>query len=147
MNASARAGDLIEVASRLVALMEREIAMLREMKVAGIGERQSEKERLVQAYLEHSRALEQAPGQLATVAPAIRQELQQTLERFQAVAGENARVLRAARDANGRLVTAIVDAVNRKRRQTATYTRAGTLNGRGAGEAQPSIPLAVDQRL
>ena len=59
MNASARASDLIMVASRLVVLMEQEIAILHEMKVADIAELQPEKELLVRAYREHGRALEE----------------------------------------------------------------------------------------
>jgi len=147
MNASARTSDLITVASRLVDLMAQEIASLREMKIAGIADLQPEKELLVRAYTEHSRALEAAPGQLATVAPAIKQELRHTLERFRTAVGHNERALRAAHDANGRLVEAIVDAVARKRRPSTTYTNTGTLNRRGVGEPHLSIPLAVDRRL
>lgn len=147
MNASARASDLIMVASRLVVLMEQEIAILHEMKVADIAELQPEKELLVRAYLEHGRALEEVPGQLATVAPAIKQELQQVLERFRATAGHNERALRAAHEVNARLVKAVVDAVNMKRGEAATYTSTGTLNSRGAGDSRGSMPLTVDQRL
>lgn len=147
MNASARASDLIMVASRLVVLMEQEIAILHEMKVADIADLQSEKELLVRAYLEHARALEEAPGRLATVAPAIRQELQRVLEQFRAAVGHNERALRAAHEANAHLVKAVVDAVNMKRGEAATYTSAGTLNSRGAGDSRGSTPLTVDQRL
>ena len=147
MNASARASDLIMVASRLVVLMQREIAILHEMKVADIADLQPEKELLVRAYMEHCRALEEAPGQLASVAPAIKQELQHTLERFRTAVGHNERALRAAQEANERLVQAIVDAVNMKQSEAATYTSAGTLNRRDAGKSRGSTPLSVDQRL
>ena len=147
MNASARASDLIMVASRLVVLMQREIAILHEMKVAEIADLQPEKELLVRAYMEHCRALEEAPGQLASVAPAIKQELQHVLERFRAAVGHNERALRAAHEVNARLVKAVVDAVNMKRGEAATYTSAGTLNRRGAGDSRGSMPLTVDQRL
>ncbi len=147
MNASARASDLIMVASRLVVLMQQEIAILHEMKIADIAELQPEKELLVRAYMEHAQALEEAPGQLATVAPAIKQELQHTLERFRAAVGHNERELRAAHEANARLVQAVVDAVNMKQGEAATYTSAGTLNSRSAGKSRGSTPLTVDQRL
>ena len=123
MNASARASDLIMVASRLVVLMEQEIAILHEMKVADIAELQPEKELLVRAYLEHGRALEEVPGQLATVAPAIKQELQHVLERFRAAAGHNERALRAAHEVNARLVKAVVNAALTAPRCKKTFAR------------------------
>jgi hypothetical protein len=147
MDASARTTDLIEVASRLIALLEQEIVILREMRVGELQQLQPAKDRLANAYLAHSRALGDEPALLAAVAPAIRQELRDTVRRFQAVVGANERALRAARDANDSLIKAVVGAVVEARGDATTYTKAGTVRRLATGDRAGPTPLSIDRQL
>lgn len=146
MNTTTRANDLIVVASRLIALMEHEIEILRDMKIREIETLQVEKDQLANAYLEHTRTLRQDPAQMRALAPAIREELTQALGRLQDVFGRNERTLRAAREANGRLIQAVVDAIAEKQGDATTYTNAGKVNRFASCEAGPT-PLSLNREL
>jgi hypothetical protein len=147
MDASARANDLIDVASRLIAVMEREIAILRDMRIRELREIQPEKDRLAGSYLAHSQALGDEPGQLGVVAPAVRQELRDTLRRFHRLVGENERALRAARDANDSMIKAVVGAVVEARGDATTYTKAGTIRRLTTSDRAGPTPLSIDRQL
>ncbi len=146
MNTTTRANDMIVVASRLIALMEQEIEILRNMKIREIETLQVEKDQLANAYLEHSRTLRQEPAQMRALAPAIREELTQALGRLQDVFGRNERALRAAREANGRLIQAVVDAIAEKQGNATTYTNAGKVSRCATCEAGPT-PLTLNREL
>ncbi len=147
MDASARVNDLIVVATRLIAVMEQEIDVLREMKIGEIRDLQPEKDQLVNTLIEHSRIFDHEPGQLAAVPQAFRQDLHRTMQRFRAAVSDSERALRAAHEANGRVVKAIVDAVTRNQAETATYTKTGTLSHAAAGDSHAPTLLSVNQQL
>jgi len=140
------AEGLIDIASRLIVLLERETSYLREMKVHEIGALQPEKTRLIAAYEERSRGLNAHGEDLPHLEAAVRDELRETIDRFNTAAKNNAVALRAAHEANERLMHAIVDALNIQRNRAEGYGADGARTG-----VQPSIndrvALTFDERL
>jgi len=137
---------LIDIASHLIALLGRETALLREMKTNAIGELQPEKLRLVRAYEERTRGLNARGEELGKVDRAIRDELRATVGRFEDAAKANAIAIHAAREANERLMQAIVDVLNERRNRADRYGANGV---RSTPEAGPNdgVALALDERL
>jgi flagellar biosynthesis/type III secretory pathway chaperone len=140
------AEGLIDIASRLIVVLERETALLREMKAGEIGALQPEKTRLIAAYEERSRGLNAHGQSLGVLEAAVRQELRETISRFDDAAKDNALALRAAHQANERLMQAIVDALNQQRNRAEGYGADGAHTG-----VEPSlndrVALTFDERL
>ncbi len=137
---------LIGVGSRLIELMEREIAILRDMRPGDVAPLQAEKDALSAAYETHLAALRDEPVLLAALASPLKDELMRVAMRLNAVVAENARALDAARAANERLLKAIVDAVAAERERTAGYSRTGARARAATGRTVP-VSLSVDTRL
>lgn len=138
--------EIIQMAGRLIALMEQETALLERMKVADIAEGQVEKDRLARSFEAKLRALA-ADKNAATVAPAIRAEFREVMDKFRAAMRANERSLRAAKDANERVVKAIVDAAQAQAAPRHAYSAAGTIGAaRGYDRAAPA-PVALDRTL
>lgn len=140
------AEGLIEIASRLIVVLERETALLREMKAGEIGALQPEKTRLIAAYEERTRGLNAHGQDLGFLEQAVREELRETIVRFNDTAKDNALALRAAHQANERLMQAIVDALNQQRNRSEGYSANGAQTG-----TEPSlndrVALTFDERL
>ncbi len=144
-DADATVNGLIQIASRLVELMERETQLLRAMRPSDIVGMQDDKARLVAAYQERSRELRADPSHLAMVRPVLKQELRQALEHFEEASEANGRALAAAREANERLLRAIVDAVAGRQAQSHAYASDGGLasnNGKSKG-----VSITLNQEL
>ncbi len=137
---------LIAVGSRLIELMEREIAILRDMRPGDVASLQGEKDALAGAYETHLAALRDEPVLLAALAPPLKDELMRVAMRLNATVAENARALEAARTANERLLKAIVDAVAAERERATGYSQTGARLRPAAGRAAP-VSLSVDTRL
>jgi hypothetical protein len=139
--------ELIKMAGRLVGMMDQETALLDQMKVAAIVDGQAEKDRLARTFETKLRALAGDKAAVKALAPALRAEFEAAMARFRASMANNERALRAARDANERVVKAIVDAAQAQAAPRHAYSAAGTLGGaNGRGRAAPP-PIALDQRL
>ncbi len=137
---------LIGVGSRLIELMEREIAILLDMRPGDVAELQDEKSTLTDAYETHLSVLRDEPAMLAALAPPLKDELMRVAMRLNATVAENARALDAARTANERLLKAIVDAVTAERERNAGYSRTGAKACPRPGRSAP-VSLSVDTRL
>ena len=137
---------LIDVASRLITLLGRETALLREMKITEIAALQEEKLKLTRAYEARMRALNKSGDELAAIDQAIRDELRATVNRFEDAASANAIAVHAAQEANQRLMQAIVDIVTERRGRTEGYAADGTAT---TGDARPreGVALTLDERL
>jgi hypothetical protein len=139
--------ELIDVASRLTALMERENSMLAVHDTSGIKAIQDEKLALTRAYTLRVREIRKDPGRLAAVTQAVRAEMKKVLVRFDEVAKRNETALAAARDVNERVLKAIVDAANAQAPRVTGYSRTGGMAkpyGSAARIAAPP-PVAVRQ--
>jgi hypothetical protein len=76
----------------------------------------------------------------------VRDELKETLARFDDAAKANERTLAAARAANERVLKTVVEAAEAKRPTTGAYSRAGTVT-RPSQRAAGALSLTVDRRL
>ena len=120
--------DLIDVASRLTALMERENAFLAKHDAAGIKGLQDEKLALTRAYTTRVRELTKDPARLKAVTQVVRDEIKAVMKRFDEAARHNEMALKAARIVNERVLQAIVDAANKQHQpRVAGYSRTGAV--------------------
>ena len=138
---------LIQVASRLVGVMNSEVEMLRAMRVGDIDSVQQEKHDLTILYEERIHALAEQPDALEALEPALRSELNALALRFDISLSENTRALHAVREAHNRLLKAIVDAVANNRAQNRAYTAKGGLNKPRQRRAADTLSLSLDRRL
>jgi hypothetical protein len=138
--------EIIQMAGRLIAMMEQETALLEQMKVADVAHGQVEKDRLARGFETKLRALA-ADKKAAEVAPAIRAEFRETMDKFRAAMRANERSLRAAKDANERVVKAIVDAAQAQAAPRHAYSAAGTIGGSGGYDRAAPTPVALDRTL
>jgi len=139
--------ELIQMAGRLVGMMDKETALLDQMKVADIASGQVDKDRLARSFETKLRALAGDKAAVKALAPAMRTEFEGAMARFRAAMAANERALRAARDANERVVKAIVDAAQAQAAPRHAYSAGGTLGGSyGRGTMAPP-PMALNQRL
>ncbi|MBL8704063.1 MAG: hypothetical protein JNM30_04430 [Rhodospirillales bacterium] len=138
--------EIIQMAGRLIAMMEQETALLEQMKVADVAEGQVEKDRLARSFEAKLRALA-ADKKAAEVAPAIRAEFRQVMDKFRAAMRANERSLRAAKDANERVVKAIVDAAQAQAAPRHAYSAAGTIGGSNGYDRVAPAPVALDRTL
>jgi flagellar biosynthesis/type III secretory pathway chaperone len=139
--------QLVRVASQLIDIMNREVEMLRAMRVSDIGALQQEKQNLTIQYEDAIAALAAEPDVLQAMEPALRSELAAVATRFDAAVDENARALHAVKVSHDRLLRAIVDAVSEQRSRQRAYTAKGALDNQRTGRRTPPISLTVDQRL
>jgi flagellar biosynthesis/type III secretory pathway chaperone len=139
---------LIRVASRLIALLEREAELLRAMKAGEIAGLQKEKNQLVVAYEEQVRALAATPEEFRRVAPALREEFALIAERFDSAMTENRRALSAATEAQNRFLQAVMTAVQEKQSSFRGYSAKGTIYSTGARQAAASpVALSLDRHF
>jgi hypothetical protein len=139
--------ELIRLAGRLVGMMDQETALLDQMKVAAIADGQAEKDRLARQFESRLRALAADRAALKALAPALREEFGRAMAGFRTSLAANERALRAARDANERVVKAIVDAAQAQAAPRHAYSAAGTLGGSNGRDRAAPTPIALDRRF
>jgi len=139
--------SLIDVASRLTALMERENVMLAAHDTTGIKALQEEKLALTRAYTLGVHNLRKEPARLAAVTQAVRTEMKKVLIKFDDVAKRNEAALNAARQVNERVLKAIVDAANAQAPRTTGYSRTGGMAKPYGSVGRVAAPPPVATRL
>ena len=147
MDSAARMRDLIVVAGRLITLVNEETRLLEAYKSNDIGQLQDEKGRLSRIYVGLVRDLKRDPELLAAVEKAVREELTDVLKRFEAAAEANTNALNVAREANERVMRAIVEAATAQQTTVAGYSRAGTLAAPTRAAAARPLSMTVNPRL
>ena len=111
---------LVDLAGRLVALLTRETALVRAMKVKEIGALQEEKVTLSAQYQTAFKALTSTqPG--AALPEAIREQLARTGQRLAEAVVENELALRVGQVATERLIGSIVAAVKKQKKHNLSY--------------------------
>ena len=144
MSEQSKVEALIHVASRLIAVLEREVELLRNMKADAVAALQPDKMKLVVAYEEQVRSLAESLDALEKIAPALRAEFSDIAERFDAAMTENRRAISAAQQAQERFLAAVVRAAEEKRSSLQTYSSGGALpapKDRNAGMGPLSLTL------
>ncbi|MDY0882828.1 hypothetical protein ACFPL7_07700 [Dongia soli] len=144
MTKSSRIAELLAITSRLIACMEREVELLRNLKPQELRQLQSDKMALADAYRAFALALREPAPESEAVDDVLRQELVEATERFQAAVQDNLRALRAMRDVNERVMRAIVHALEEPRAQVTGYNSRGVLTKSRRQAAMG--PVAVQQR-
>ncbi len=146
MTRADRMTELLAITSRLIACMEKEVALLQTMRTEEMKSVHMDKSALADAYEAHILALRGSPDSNEMITSALRDELEEATERFQAVLTENARALKAVKEVNDRVLKAIAAAVEEARGKPTGYTSAGALPGlRRRGSAAAAVTL--DRRL
>lgn len=136
--------DLLTITSRLIGVLEREVAMLRELDPATMQSLQEEKIYLTAAYEAHMRTLRDNPRLLDGLDREVGAQVRETTRRFQTALNENERALHAAKQATDGLLEAIAAAVNKQQRAHRPYSAAGARRERAE---LSHAPLTLDQRL
>jgi flagellar biosynthesis/type III secretory pathway chaperone len=136
--------QVIHIVEDLTAVMSREVELLRAMRVRDFGELQDHKLGLVQAYEKQTEHLRRDPAFAAAIDPVLRAELTDVMERMHAVMSENEQAISAARSANQRVATAIVNAVQEQKSESAGYSAKGSS---GKAGARPPVSVQIDQQL
>lgn len=138
--------ELIGIAGRLVATLERETALLSEMKTAEVEPIQEEKVRLTRAYEARVLALRSKPDLIKAAGAAIEAEFRACATSLADASRANAVALRAAKAANERLLQCIVEAASEQERAHHGYTPGGiaTRNGYAAPER---VSLSLNEQL
>jgi hypothetical protein len=139
----ALADTLAMLADRLTALLARESALVRAMRVAEIGELQAEKTALTARYQETFNALV-AAHRGAPLPLDIKERLARSGQRLGDAVAENELALRVGRLATERLITTIVAAVKEQQQSAGPYAppRSAAAPRRGFMTA-----AALDRRL
>lgn len=138
---------LVMAASRLINLMNKEVQLLREMRVREISDLQGEKLELTALYEEALAMLAAEPDVMEALEPALKDELALLASRFDAAVLDNTRALSAVKDSHDRLLQAIVDSVAENRSKQKAYTANGALDNPRTGRNAPAISLTLDQNL
>jgi hypothetical protein len=144
-----RVRDLIAVTGQLITLMNREADLLEAMKAEKISEFQKEKGLLAERYATLVKELRGEPELMKAIEDAVRAELKELLEKFNATAKRNEKALRIAREVNERIVRAIVDATQQQRAAVGPYSTGAVQGPSATGRASRAKPLSmvVDRSL
>ncbi len=102
--------EAVIATSRLVTALEAEVDALRRGDVGCLERMRAEKGRLFRSYEAKVQALKAQPALRASVEPAVKAELEAATHKLQTAIDRNVAQLRAAAEANRRLVDAIARA-------------------------------------
>jgi flagellar biosynthesis/type III secretory pathway chaperone len=141
---------LIQTASRLTTLIERENECLAKCDLAGITSLHEEKEALTRTYCLHVHELKKEPAKLAVVTQVVRDEVKKIMGRFNEVCAVNERRLKAMREANDRVMKVLVDAANQQvMPRTTGYSRTGAVARPygSSGRVPVPPPVAINRCL
>lgn len=139
--------SLIQVASRLIDLMNREIGFLHDMQVAEIEPLQADKALLTTIYEQRIGEIDAESGALEALEPALREELSDIARKFDTTLASNLIALNGVRESHDRMMKAIVDAATEHKARQAGYGNDGTLVGGRVRPGGETLSLALDRRL
>jgi hypothetical protein len=138
---------LVKISASLVHLLERETALLLDMKTQDVGELQPQKTELCRLYALSVRHLRENPAALKGALPVVQAEIEAALMRVHDVAVRNQRAIHSARKVNEGVMKAIAEVWNADRSAAAGYTRKGLkpqANTKKPGYSY--APVAFDER-
>lgn len=141
--------DLIALAERLSSLLAQETELLAAARTTEIGALQGEKAKLARAFETQVAKLGRGSGALTQLEPSLKAALRRVMAKARDAIAENARRLRAARDANQKLINAIVKAVTDHNRKLDVYTASGSLSASvyGGRPVRKAVSLSINQQL
>ncbi len=141
------AETLIAVAARLVSCLERETALLVDMKMQEIAEISGEKADLTRNFVLCVRQAKERVAEYKTLGPAVLAEVQEAMDKVDETARRNERAIHSARKVNEQVMKTIAEAINEKRVNAAGYTKAGTRPQPLAKKAAYTYqPMVLDEK-
>ncbi len=147
MSTNSHINDLIQLSSRLIAVLEREVDLLRAGKPGEIEKLQQEKSNLTAAYESQAKSLTSQPELLEALQPVLRSELKRVTDRFQSAVAANEVALRAARETTQRVLQAIADEIGKSRSENAGYSAQGYAASSSRKNSGQPLSIALDERL
>lgn len=141
MSNEVRIDTLIDVSKRLTDVMNREVDLLRQMKIGDIAPLQDEKTALAAAYASALGSVSGDPAALKETAPGLRQALDRVTADLRAAADTNVTVVLAAKAVNERVFKAIGDAVAEQKSPLGAYTATGGSTPHSPGNGALSFSL------
>ena len=139
--------DLAAATRRLISVLERENAALRERCPDAVAELSAEKGDAVRAYEACLAAAHKATHAFATLADDARQALYGIARDLSAYAEENAALLCVAIAASRRVMTMVADAVRSLDPGPGTYSAKGTCAVASRRGTPKAVPISVDRAL
>ncbi|MCZ4280500.1 hypothetical protein O4H49_06910 [Kiloniella laminariae] len=137
--------SVIETVKGLIAVMSREIELLRAMQIQEMSQLQKEKLDLVNSYEQSTAQLRSNPSFMQHLDPLLKEELRDVIKQMNHMVKENEIALLAAKASNERLMQAIVTAVKQQKQQdSSSYSNSGIL---AAQSAKSSSPMHLNQCL
>jgi len=147
MDANNRLNDLITVTGRLVELLERENEALKTHKSAVVHELLDEKTALSRVYETRFKSLAEKPELLAETDESLRAQLADLAGKVEDLMDENGRLLKAAIEANRRVVDLIAEAVRNQQPSAGTYGSDAVTSTDGSTAGGRRVSLSLDQTL
>ncbi len=147
MSTQTQVNDLLQVTSRLIAVLEREVELLRAVPSTELEALQEEKSALTTAYESQARSLSGHPELLEALQPVLRAELRRVTSRFQSAVSDNEVALRAARETTQRVLQAIADELDKNRHDNAGYSAQGYAASSSRKTSAQPLSIAFDERL
>lgn len=139
--------DLMKVLTRLIEVLQQEIATLHDMDPSGIQQLQQDKIVLTAAYESLLGQLRGEPEALRNLPQELREQVMQVTRDFQDTLTENARALYAVKEANDRLFNAVAKALEEQRSHGSAYSSRGSLASGATIGHRSATSVALDQRL
>ena len=140
------AQDLFAIADPLIDLLDHETGLLHQMAPHATRDLHEEKQRMIRAYEDRARTLKAHESVLAGLDDDVRARLRATATRFEAAIKANVFAIKAAQEANERVMHAIVEAVKDRRNRSDSYG-ANAQRAADPCAAKDGVALAFDQRL
>ena len=134
-------GELVLATGKLVATLEAEVEALRKGDIAYLEQTRTEKARQFRNYEAKLQGLKASPTLRASVEPAIKAELEDASRKLQVAIERNVSQLRAAAEANRRLVDTIARAAA-DAAQTPSYGPPKMFPAGGARAAGAAVALS-----
>ena len=147
MSKDSHINDLIQLSSRLIAVLEREVELLRAAKPSEIEKLQQEKSNLTAAYESQAKSLSSQPELLEALRPVLRSELKRVTDRFQSAVAANEVALRAARETTQRVLQAITDEIGKNQNENAGYSARGYAASSSQKTSGQPLSISLDERL
>lgn len=142
MNATIRARNMMELLQDLVAVLDKETALLDRPRPSELEPVVEEKQALFKLYEDHIAALSQDPGFAAALDDDLRQQLTALAETFETAMEKNRRKLELMTRSSQHIVNRIVEAAKDAAGQVPGYSRGGN-----AYQGRAAAPVAMNQEV
>lgn len=147
MSADHRINDVILITERLIDVLERENAALKDRRNIELHELLDDKVTLSRVYETRMQFFNENPDALSNAAPELGDKLRELAERISELLEENANMLKIAITANRRVVDMIAEAVKTVTPGAGTYGSNGMTGLSDHKSEAQGLALSLDQTL